>query len=839
MIKFKLAIAALAIAVIAAPITFERNASVTISSADAKQRPKRADKRSRKQKKIDRHLSTAQYFLVHERDSKAAAREFARVLKLDNGNLTAGIGLALIHLDNKKTARAVKVLTRLAKKKPREVRVWHALGRAHIVSGNTAKALGAYRSAIKVSRTDRESLFQVFTLLDVQFRANAATRDELRDAAMAFIKVEHNRQSYRYRQIERRIVAISGEPVDLIVYDANRAYQAAFTERRMGQINAKMAEARRGFAKCLEKQPKNQRCHYGLGLVYSSVKASKFYNRKKARAEFAKASALADAHFELGRLARYEDNFKSARASFRKAIELRANYPHAHLELGIVHKLEGNDRKAIANFTRAYKADRHSAVAEKAVTELAKIEPDHEIVRAGMLFGGMTGDVFSTDRFRAAVTYIESRYGGVDAEAKEKPVLETVLARILGAADVDSTTPIKVAVLKTPVVNAMAMPNGNVYFTRGFLDLLKTKWPKQKVDANNDTLAHVMAHEVAHILRKHTLNSLLFRQAYKDAGSRLDGAVLTHVTRLQEIEADRVGMVLASLAGYHPRGGIEFMEHQGQAEEIPQHLDHPTYEERARYLEDYWTNEVKYAYLSFELGNRAMESGDKSLQLAPDKARKYYSASIDHFQRFRATLKPTKRVLNNLGIAYAKRGMLSYAGNGSPLERWQSQFSVEKQSALKYRSVQRKRKESAQTRGSAKTRVPRDLTRALKLFSDALKRDPHYVTAIANKATTEIAIGKLGSAEKTLRLTKSKSPTLSLARGVVLAERKRYAKAATAFAIASKQRSTRRQAVYNMARAFMLAKESKMAKETFQRYLRKYPKGPWAAAAKKALRSLR
>jgi len=36
--------------------------------------------------------------------------------------------------------------------------------------------------------------------------------------------------------------------------------------------------------------------------------------------------------------------------------------------------------------------------------------------------------------------------------------------------------------------------------------------------------------------------------------------------------------------------------------EIPAHLDHPTFEERVHYLEEYWSNDVKYAFVSFRLG---------------------------------------------------------------------------------------------------------------------------------------------------------------------------------------------------------------------------------------------
>ncbi|HEX8111729.1 MAG TPA: hypothetical protein VF516_28555, partial [Kofleriaceae bacterium] len=82
------------------------------------------------------------------------------------------------------------------------------------------------------------------------------------------------------------------------------------------------------------------------------------------------------------------------------------------------------------------------------------------------------------------------------------------------------------------------------------------------------------------MIRRHNVNSAVFQAAVKDASTPLDPSILTHVTRLQEMDADRQGMVMAFLAGYHPRGGIEFMEIMGKELEIPQHLDHPTFDER-------------------------------------------------------------------------------------------------------------------------------------------------------------------------------------------------------------------------------------------------------------------
>ena len=48
--------------------------------------------------------------------------------------------------------------------------------------------------------------------------------------------------------------------------------------------------------------------------------------------------------------------------------------------------------------------------------------------------------------------------------------------------------------------------------------------------------------------------------------------------------------------------GIEFLTKEGKETEIPAHLDHPTFDERVHYLEEYWSNDVKYAFQAFKSG---------------------------------------------------------------------------------------------------------------------------------------------------------------------------------------------------------------------------------------------
>ena len=107
-----------------------------------------------------------------------------------------------------------------------------------------------------------------------------------------------------YKLAERAVIKLSGQPIDIAIYDAKAAYAAAFDSGEIGKINQHMAAARAGFEKCLQIDPRREDCHYQLGLVHASVKASEAYDPKKALAELALAPTTALAWVETARLQR-------------------------------------------------------------------------------------------------------------------------------------------------------------------------------------------------------------------------------------------------------------------------------------------------------------------------------------------------------------------------------------------------------------------------------------------------------------------------------------------------------------------------------------------------------
>ena len=119
-------------------------------------------------------------------------------------------------------------------------------------------------------------------------------------------------------------------------------------------------------------------------------------------------------------------------------------------------------------------------------------------------------------------------------------------------------------VLDTGNVNAFSTPGGYVLITRGLLERLK----------NEAELAGVLAHEVAHVVKKHHLTAMrkgkgveaganvlsmyLDQQRSAAAKERLVGGIkevmLRGLDKDDEFEADRMAVVIAARAGYDPFG---------------------------------------------------------------------------------------------------------------------------------------------------------------------------------------------------------------------------------------------------------------------------------------------
>lgn len=146
-------------------------------------------------------------------------------------------------------------------------------------------------------------------------------------------------------------------------------------------------------------------------------------------------------------------------------------------------------------------------------------------------------------------------------------------------------------------INAFCMPGGKIAFYSGILEQLKL---------NDDEVAQIMGHEIAHALREHArermgktaatrlgaglLSSLLGLGNTGDALLNMGGQLLTlRFSREDESESDLVGMDIAARAGYDPQAGVTLWQKMIAASKgaPPQFLStHPAGDTRIRDLRE-------------------------------------------------------------------------------------------------------------------------------------------------------------------------------------------------------------------------------------------------------------
>ena len=149
--------------------------------------------------------------------------------------------------------------------------------------------------------------------------------------------------------------------------------------------------------------------------------------------------------------------------------------------------------------------------------------------------------------------------------------------RIAAQANADGNHEFSFFVVDNPVINAFALPGGFIGVHTGLLQATR----------NEDELAGVLAHEVAHVTQRHIARSIHAAQrqsilstaimlgailagAAGGGGDVMQGAIAVaqgtaaqqqiNFTRSNEYEADRVGISALASAGFDPQGMGSFFE---------------------------------------------------------------------------------------------------------------------------------------------------------------------------------------------------------------------------------------------------------------------------------------
>ena len=181
----------------------------------------------------------------------------------------------------------------------------------------------------------------------------------------------------------------------------------------------------------------------------------------------------------------------------------------------------------------------------------------------------------------------------VEDPAVTGPVQE-IVDRLL-AAEPNQPYEFNVRVLRDPAINAMAAPGGEVIVFTGLLEAAEQP----------EEVAGVLAHEIQHVLHRHSLKGLAHRLKWAIAISLVVGdvssvqeAILAKAPLLLELsfgrdmerQADTDGVALLQRAKIDPRGLKTFFERlQKEQGDLPGVLKfistHPLHEERIDYID--------------------------------------------------------------------------------------------------------------------------------------------------------------------------------------------------------------------------------------------------------------
>ena len=146
--------------------------------------------------------------------------------------------------------------------------------------------------------------------------------------------------------------------------------------------------------------------------------------------------------------------------------------------------------------------------------------------------------------------------------------------------------------VKDDQVNAFCMPGGKIVVYEGLMNLVES----------DDELAVVLGHEVAHAVAKHS-NERMSQQLVAQYGAQILGAavanksqavqtvassvygigaqygVMLPFSRKHESEADYMGLILMTMAGYNPDVAVHFWEKMsaGSGGKVPEFMStHPS-----------------------------------------------------------------------------------------------------------------------------------------------------------------------------------------------------------------------------------------------------------------------
>jgi predicted Zn-dependent protease len=183
--------------------------------------------------------------------------------------------------------------------------------------------------------------------------------------------------------------------------------------------------------------------------------------------------------------------------------------------------------------------------------------------------------------YSETVEEMRARGVRVNADAARVAQLQEMVRRIKSVSNLPDL-PYEVVLIQTNVVNAMAAPGGKIMVYEGLWN------PKDGLARDEDEIAAVIAHEIAHVNCRHSTEAMTrampvnlaaagfmmwaegkehekMMQIFAAGGLIVyNGMWMTRYSRMDETEADAVGLMYMAKAGYDPRAALRIWERAAQ-----------------------------------------------------------------------------------------------------------------------------------------------------------------------------------------------------------------------------------------------------------------------------------
>jgi len=306
------------------------------------------------------------------------------------------------------------------------------------------------------------------------------------------------------------------------------------------------------------------------------------------------------------------------------------------------------------------------------------------------------------------------QYGRLGDEHPTVVRVNAIFEKLLRAAGRRPGLLVEVDVLDTPKIIGESLRGGVIVVSRGLVDLA----------GSDDALAFVLAHELAHVTRDHhgLLDSLgVFGASVTPGKATVPPEQVVRAYRAVELDADRLGVLFAALAGYRAAAAVPVL--QTIVERVGPDLFHPNPRERAATIRDAVGEVVDHLEV-FHLALFLLATGS-------------YLDAAQLLEQF-LSIFPSREVMSAAGVAYHKEA-LRYA----PVPEFRHLLVVDAATRV------------PATKGAPHPLFRQRLERAIYYYTLAVDADPAYAPALNNLGAAYLDLGErelaLGNINRALR----------------------------------------------------------------------------------------